>query len=108
MEIKPTKLEQVFIDSYLETAHWADKHDELGEPVDPEFLKYSTIECIAFLLRVRPYLDHSLYEQAGHDFWLTREGHGVGFWDRVTLYGSKGKIGLLLAEEAEGFGSVSY
>lgn len=21
-------------------------------------------------------------EQAGHDFWLTREGHGAGFWDR--------------------------
>ena len=21
------------------------------------------------------------YEQAGHDFWLTRNGHGAGFWD---------------------------
>lgn len=21
-------------------------------------------------------------EQAGHDFWLTRNGHGTGFWDR--------------------------
>lgn len=21
-------------------------------------------------------------EQAGHDFWLTRNGHGAGFWDR--------------------------
>lgn len=21
-------------------------------------------------------------EQAGHDFWLTRNGHGCGFWDR--------------------------
>lgn len=21
-------------------------------------------------------------EQAGHDFWLTRQGHGSGFWDR--------------------------
>jgi hypothetical protein len=20
-------------------------------------------------------------EQAGHDFWLTRNGHGAGFWD---------------------------
>ena len=20
-------------------------------------------------------------EQAGHDFWLTRQGHGAGFWD---------------------------
>jgi hypothetical protein len=22
------------------------------------------------------------YESAGHDFWLTRNGHGSGFWDR--------------------------
>jgi hypothetical protein len=21
-------------------------------------------------------------ERAGHDFWLTRNGHGAGFWDR--------------------------
>jgi hypothetical protein len=21
------------------------------------------------------------WEQAGHDFWLTRNGHGCGFWD---------------------------
>lgn len=24
-------------------------------------------------------------EQAGHDFWLTRNGHGAGFWDRDAL-----------------------
>lgn len=24
-------------------------------------------------------------EKAGHDFWLTRNGHGVGFWDRDEL-----------------------
>lgn len=23
--------------------------------------------------------------QAGHDFWLTRNGHGAGFWDRKVL-----------------------
>ena len=22
------------------------------------------------------------FEQAGHDFWFTRQGHGVGFWSR--------------------------
>lgn len=25
--------------------------------------------------------DHSVMEQAGHDFALTRNGHGAGFWD---------------------------
>lgn len=24
---------------------------------------------------------YSSREQAGHDFWLTRNGHGAGFWD---------------------------
>jgi hypothetical protein len=24
-------------------------------------------------------------EKAGHDFWLTRNGHGAGFWDRSEL-----------------------
>jgi hypothetical protein len=24
-------------------------------------------------------------ERAGHDFWLTRNRHGVGFWDRDDL-----------------------
>lgn len=26
-------------------------------------------------------------DQAGRDFWYTRNGHGVGFWDRPELYG---------------------
>lgn len=28
------------------------------------------------------YVDTLGYEHFGHDFWLTRNGHGVGFWDR--------------------------
>jgi len=27
-------------------------------------------------------LDDWTDEQIGHDFWLTRNGHGAGFWDR--------------------------
>lgn len=26
-------------------------------------------------------------EQAGMDFWLTRNHHGTGFWDRPDIYG---------------------
>lgn len=29
----------------------------------------------------------SIEEAAGHDFWLTRNGHGVGFWDREEIWG---------------------
>ncbi len=28
-------------------------------------------------------------EQIGHDLWLTRNGHGAGFWDRPKLYGTR-------------------
>ena len=40
-------------------------------------------------------------EKAGHDFWLTRVGHGVGFWDRGL-----GAVGQELADAARSFGSV--
>lgn len=42
--------------------------------------------------------------QAGHDFWLTRNGHGAGFWDRGI-----GAAGEALTRAAESAGSrVSY
>lgn len=37
----------------------------------------------------------------GHDFWLTRNGHGVGFWDR-----DMGDLGDLLTESCQTFGEV--
>jgi len=40
-------------------------------------------------------------EKAGHDFWLTRNGHGAGFWDRGI-----GETGDTLTKASEGFGGV--
>jgi hypothetical protein len=40
-------------------------------------------------------------EQFGHDFWLTRNGHGAGFWDRGL-----GDIGDKLTEHCKAFGAV--
>jgi hypothetical protein len=37
----------------------------------------------------------------GHDFWLTRNGHGAGFWD-----GELGDIGDRLTEASKAFGEV--
>lgn len=43
-------------------------------------------------------------EQVGHDFWLTRNGHGAGFWDRYPA-GSVGcHFGELMTKAAKGFG----
>lgn len=43
-------------------------------------------------------------ERAGHDFWLSRNGHGAGFFDRdeleVPLDGSDLTLGNLLQEKA--------
>jgi hypothetical protein len=38
-------------------------------------------------------------ESAGHDFWLTRNGHGAGFWDRGL-----GAVGEKLTRLAHGAG----
>ncbi len=38
----------------------------------------------------------------GHDFWLTRNGHGVGFWDRDGIDDEVGKKLTSLAEEFGG------
>jgi hypothetical protein len=43
-------------------------------------------------------------EQAGNDFWFTRNGHGVGFWDRADeVYGTHQDA---LDKAAKAWGSV--
>ncbi len=90
-----------FFDSYVETAFWSsnDESDESGgEPLDknyePEDLSQDTedemiVDCKKFLDKAWPLLEdgpdsirgYPVMEAAGHDFWLTRNGHGAGFWD---------------------------
>ena len=41
-------------------------------------------------------------EQAGHDFWLTRNGHGVGFWESEW-----GEPGQRLDKACEKFGECN-
>jgi hypothetical protein len=43
----------------------------------------------------------SSWERVGHDLWLTRNGHGAGFWDRGWR-----EFGNVLSEIARGMGSV--
>jgi len=49
------------------------------------------------------YIQGGLYGpyEAGIDFWLTRNGHGVGFWDRGL-----GELGDTLSAACESFGEV--
>lgn len=51
---------------------------------------------------IRQFLDITGLDwgQVGHDFWLTRNRHGAGFWDR----GAAGPAVDTLVEESHGFG----
>jgi hypothetical protein len=65
-------------------------------------------ECAEFLsLQMRALIDASPggYEQAGHDFWFTRQGLGVGFWDRGEDIWPEEARGALNAR-AKGFGEA--
>jgi len=81
-----------FTKAYLEAALWSSNDnadDQGGEPLDSNYsfgdiasetLASIKSDCEAFQR------DHaedigSNVEQAGHDFWLTRNHHGAGFWD---------------------------
>lgn len=45
--------------------------------------------------------EFTIHELAGHDLWLTRNGHGAGFWDRPKIYGQANSE--LLSIEARKF-----
>lgn len=90
------------------------------EDCDPGLLKDTIQDCLDFqkaqadLLRVAydtAYSDlrrnghgnDSVEAFAGHDFWLTRNGHGAGFWDRGL-----GEVGDKLSEACEPYGSADF
>lgn len=104
-----------FVTAYLECALWSttDMSDESGgEPLDaehsiddisPDTLSASVDDCNGFREMAADLLSRidADDEQNGHDFWLTRNGHGAGFWDR-----GYGPIGDELSKMAKSFGSV--
>ena len=76
------------INSYIETALWSSVSDN-GEPLDridadiaPETLERFQKDLDAFTERCGNLLDDLDSGQVAHDFWLTRNYHGAGFWDR--------------------------
>ncbi len=81
--ITPTKKEQQFIAAYFECVRFTEENStDFCEVWERE----QTIECLAFMVYAECYLSDDAIEQAGHDFWLSRNGHGTGFWDRDSSY----------------------
>jgi len=77
---------------YIIAALWSST-DDAGEPLDAQYsaddiapaaLEKMTADCESFYSKAAELIEASGldYEQIGHDFWLTRNGHGTGFWDR--------------------------
>lgn len=103
-----------FTQGYVEAMFWTDTgsdHEEegLGEDASfaelaPDSLARIVEECRrwqeanATLLQEAYERDYS-EERAGHDYWLTRNGHGAGFWDREEL--EEGKLGDKLSKACE-------
>ena len=90
---RSTPYAQKMLRQYMETALWSstDESDESGgEPMDKNYDIYDISEesiveakkdIKKFVDKAGSLLDDVDPEQAGHDFWLTRNHHGAGFWD---------------------------
>lgn len=102
-----------FTAAYIEAALWSsmdNADDQGGEPLEanygpdeiaPETLVSIQEDCDAFQRDHAADIDGDL-ERAGHDFWLTRNHHGAGFWD-----GDWGDdVGQRLTEASHSYGSV--
>ncbi|MEI9553724.1 hypothetical protein [Enterobacter hormaechei] len=105
-----------FIAGYIEAMFFAESAtDSDGEEIESlagyelsaEAVDAARLDCARFM-DVAPLLlkgamlagvdyDHT---QAGRDLWFSRQGHGVGFWDRGL-----GAIGDKLHDVAQTFGS---
>ena len=75
---------------YLIAALWSST-DNNDNPLDDNYdiseisstaSDSSSDDIIKFLDLAGDAIDDIAFEQIGHDFWLTRNRHGAGFWDR--------------------------
>lgn len=108
-----------FLRAYCVAALWSST-DEHCNPLDaafsvddiaPETLASMREDCADFIQSnaadLKEYAERMANERwsgedfAGHDFWLTRNGHGVGFWDRGL-----GDLGERLTEAAKVYNGI--
>jgi hypothetical protein len=98
-----------FAKAYVTSALWSST-DSKDEPLDskyshhdihPASLQHMVDDARKFEKDNAEHIGpHS--EQAGHDYWLTRNGHGAGFWDRPEVYGEDHAKALTDASRAAG------
>lgn len=97
-----------FTRAYMECALWSSTDDN-GQNFDEypvEDLHQKTwnemvADCRDFQELHAELLENIEPSQAGHDFWLTRNHHGAGFWDRGL-----GDVGAKLTAIARAYGDI--
>jgi len=123
----PKKAADDFTRAYIEAALWSSTDNSTpsgGESLDknygpediaPESLREIGQVCQEFQRENAELLQEAYQRpgygrkgqwsseaQAGHDFWLSRNGHGTGFWDRQAL--EEGGLGDKLHAAAKAYG----
>lgn len=104
-------MQDKFLDSYIETALWSSTDND-GIPLDSDKYVHAEFaadtltimrgDCESFVAKIDAEKLHYGQDDAtfAHDFWLTRNRHGAGFWD-----GDYSKTqGEKLTNIAHGFG----
>lgn len=117
---------ETFVTAYIECALWSssdNSDDSGGEPFDenysasdlaPETRAEMAADCASFYNDPNNAEGLEIWrdefgsdEQAGHDFWLTRNSHGAGFWDRFSGEGPEAAAGTALTKASKPYGEVS-
>lgn len=88
--------ETVNLDNY----EWAPDEAEKLHAGCISFMNYAENALLQYSEEYKPN-GFDVWECAGHDFWLTRNGHGTGFWDRGL-----GELGKRLTEASKAFGTI--
>jgi len=84
-----------FTRAYMQAMLWAEtdnSNDQGGDPLDQNYdetdfsddaMERIINDCKQFQqqAQLENYSEEIAGKMAGHDFWLTRVGHGAGFWD---------------------------
>lgn len=113
--MKPSELNE-FTRAYVVAALWTSepedevtsgdfepKGESLVDSVPSYWLAQAIADCDKFQAENEALLEQAGTDsQNGHDFWLTRNRHGAGFWDR----GYPDEVGDALTEAAHAFGEA--
>jgi hypothetical protein len=110
-----SKVFNTIVNAYIEAFYFADTGED-GQPNNDAELAESTLNSIKndveIFLSYAPMnkingLGDWTWDLVGHDLYFTRQGHGVGFWDKPDTYGSK-LVAEQLTRIAEHLGQVDY